>query len=175
MGAATAANAAGEESEEEGVEAYSVPGVTDPVQDCDSFEVINGKIKVECFSPKDGTTFFFLEAVGCVEGMEHQSEMKEEFKIVTKVNRCVFTGNSIFIGGCEKNFENNHMLKAMDIMLGLPNDTKMFCGHEYTKKNLDFCLKADPLNNAIPGFAAKYNAILDGGGYSVPSVLRDEK
>ena len=31
----------------------------------------------------------------------------------------------------------------------LPKDTKIFCGHEYTKSNLDFCLKHDPSNKEL--------------------------
>ncbi len=40
------------------------------------------------------------------------------------------------------------MLSAMDRVSELPEDTKLFCGHEYTVKNLEFGLKAEP-NNAF--------------------------
>lgn len=35
---------------------------------------------------------------------------------------------------------------AMDTALKLPEDTKIFGGHEYTNANLNFCLKAEPSN-----------------------------
>jgi hydroxyacylglutathione hydrolase len=38
------------------------------------------------------------------------------------------------------------MLDAMDIMNKLPEDTKIFCGHEYTQSNIEFLLKVDPHN-----------------------------
>ena len=38
----------------------------------------------------------------------------------------------------------------MDLMLQLPNDTKMFCGHEYTLANFEFCVKAEgEINSSI--------------------------
>ena len=57
------------------------------------------------------------------------------------IDKAVFTGDTIFIGGCGKFFEGNapQMLAAMDVALTLPEDTKMFCGHEYTMSNFAFC------------------------------------
>ena len=71
------------------------------------------------------------------------------YKINQNVNRCAFTGDTVFIGGCGRFFEGKaaDMLAAMDIMLTLPDDTKMFCGHEYTKANFEFCLKAEGPSN----------------------------
>ena len=62
----------------------------------------------------------------------------KKFELVKNVNRAVFTGDTIFIGGCGKFFEGNAegMLYAMDTLSSLPDDTKIFCGHEYTVKNL---------------------------------------
>jgi hydroxyacylglutathione hydrolase len=63
----------------------------------------------------------------------------------------IFTGDTVFIGGCGKFFEGNAegMLYAMYAMEGLPKDTKIFCGHEYTKKNLEFAQMVDPENPHI--------------------------
>ena len=72
--------------------------------------------------------------------------MKNEYKIVSGVNRALFSGDTLFIGGCGKFLEGGaaDMLKAMDLIGGLPGDTRIFCGHENTKENLEFCLKAEP-------------------------------
>ena len=60
--------------------------------------------------------------------------MMNEYMIVKGLDRCIFTGDTIFIGGCGRFFEGNAkgMLYAMDLMLSLPDDMKIFCGHEYT-------------------------------------------
>ncbi|RVX67382.1 hypothetical protein B0A52_09163 [Exophiala mesophila] len=62
----------------------------------------------------------------------------------TSNERVVFTGDTLFIGGCGKFFEGTgeEMEKALNVVLAaLPDDTKVFPGHEYTKSNVKF-LKA---------------------------------
>ena len=65
-----------------------------------------------------------------------------KYQIVRGLNRCLFTGDTIFIAGCGKFFEGDAtgMLAAIDRASELPDDTKVFCGHEYTMKNLEFGL-----------------------------------
>ena len=36
------------------------------------------------------------------------------------------------------------MLSSLNKLKDLSPETKVYCGHEYTKKNLDFCVKYDP-------------------------------
>ena len=66
--------------------------------------------------------------------------------------RVVFTGDTLFIGGCGKFFEGNgtEMNKALnEILASLPDDTKVFPGHEYTKSNVKFLQKIDGDNEAV--------------------------
>ncbi|EUC49955.1 hypothetical protein COCMIDRAFT_83160 [Bipolaris oryzae ATCC 44560] len=56
-------------------------------------------------------------------------------------DRAVFTGDTLFIGGCGRFFEGNpeQMHKALnETLAALPDDTKVFPGHEYTKGNVKF-------------------------------------
>ena len=64
--------------------------------------------------------------------------------------KVVFTGDTLFSLGCGKVFEGTHleMLKSLNLIKKLPKDTKIYCGHEYTQKNLDFCIKYD-INNKL--------------------------
>jgi len=65
--------------------------------------------------------------------------------------RVVFTGDTLFIGGCGKFFEGNgtEMHEALVKRLGaLPDDTKVYPGHEYTKNNCKFLESVDP-NDAV--------------------------
>ncbi|TID18815.1 putative histidine kinase M2QJp [Venturia nashicola] len=58
-------------------------------------------------------------------------------------DRAVFTGDTLFIGGCGRFFEGNakEMHKALnEVLAGLPDDTKVYPGHEYTKSNILFGL-----------------------------------
>lgn len=56
-------------------------------------------------------------------------------------DKAVFTGDTLFIGGCGRFFEGSplEMHKALNETLGsLPDDTKVYPGHEYTKGNVKF-------------------------------------
>ena len=60
--------------------------------------------------------------------------------------RVVFTGDTLFIGGCGKFFEGKpeEMNKALnEVLSGLPDDTKVYPGHEYTKNNVKFLVTVD--------------------------------
>ena len=64
----------------------------------------------------------------------------------------VFTGDTLFVGGCG-NFNSGtpeQMYHAMYKVLGqLPPSTLVYCGHEYTKRNLSFASHAEPDNKKI--------------------------
>jgi hydroxyacylglutathione hydrolase len=86
-------------------------------------------------------------------GSETQHEVSKEhegrFQNVKNINRCIFTGDTIFLGGCGRFFEGtaDQMLTAFDRFGELPDDTKVFCGHEYTVKNLEFGMLAESGNS----------------------------
>ncbi|KAJ0978430.1 hypothetical protein J5N97_013904 [Dioscorea zingiberensis] len=64
----------------------------------------------------------------------------------------VFTGDTLFIAGCGKFFEGTaeQMYESLCVTLGsLPRPTHVFCGHEYTEKNLRFALTVEPENEKI--------------------------
>ena len=94
------------------------------------------------------------------------------------VDKCVFTGDTIFVGGCGRFFEGSaaEMAQAMAVMRDrLPQDTKMFCGHEYSEQNMNFCKLADPANPVVAAKAAENAALLAAGWFSVPSTISAER
>ena len=60
-----------------------------------------------------------------------------------KKQKVLFTGDTLFSLGCGRVFEGTYeqMFRSLDRLKNLPSDTKIYCGHEYTYKNLKFCLK----------------------------------
>ena len=74
--------------------------------------------------------------------------------VITNINRCLFTGDTLSIGGCDPKFlgNENRMLIAIDEILKLPMDTKLMPGTESSKANLAFCKKVDPKNENISKF-----------------------
>ncbi|MEN8181568.1 MAG: hydroxyacylglutathione hydrolase [Myxococcota bacterium] len=65
--------------------------------------------------------------------------------------RAVFCGDTLFAGGCGRLFEGTPemMFEAMRKLGALPDDTRVFCGHEYTEANLRFAAHVDPENRAV--------------------------
>jgi hydroxyacylglutathione hydrolase len=65
--------------------------------------------------------------------------------------RAVFSGDTLFAGGCGRLFEGTPemMFDAMRKLGALPDDTRVFCGHEYTEGNLRFAAHVEPENAAI--------------------------
>ncbi|PKA61798.1 Hydroxyacylglutathione hydrolase cytoplasmic [Apostasia shenzhenica] len=64
----------------------------------------------------------------------------------------VFTGDTLFIAGCGKFFEGTaeDMYQSLCVTLGsLPRTTRVFCGHEYTEKNLRFASTVEPDNEKL--------------------------
>jgi len=64
----------------------------------------------------------------------------------------VFTGDCLFAGGCGRLFEGSPaiMYESLNVKLaGLPDDTEVYCGHEYTASNLAFALSVEPGNAAL--------------------------
>ncbi len=90
----------------------------------------------------------------------------------------VFTGDTLFAAGCGRLFEGTpaQMYESLNVKLAaLPDETLVYCGHEYTASNLRFAAHLEPSNAAI---SAKAVAIADKrsrGEFSVPSTLAEEK
>ena len=65
--------------------------------------------------------------------------------------KIIFTGDTLFSLGCGRVFEGTYsqMLKSINEIKNLPEDTNIYCGHEYTKKNLDFCSEIEFDNHLL--------------------------
>ncbi|KAJ1546394.1 hypothetical protein HK096_005120 [Nowakowskiella sp. JEL0078] len=64
----------------------------------------------------------------------------------------VFTGDTLFIAGCGRFFEGSadDMHKSLNsVLASLPKETKVYCGHEYTKSNLKFAQFVEPENQVV--------------------------
>ena len=67
------------------------------------------------------------------------------------------------------------MYRALyEVILHLPKDTRVYCGHEYTMANLRFALSVDPANAAIREKLASVRVRREKKLPSIPSMLREE-
>lgn len=89
----------------------------------------------------------------------------------------VFTGDTLFAAGCGRLFEGNpaQMMRSLAKLTALPDDTQVFCGHEYTVKNLEFAATLEPDNRAIADKLAWARARRRDGLPTVPSTLGAER
>ena len=62
--------------------------------------------------------------------------------------KAVFTGDTLFAAGCGRLFEGDAamMLKSLSKLMALPDDTRVYFGHEYTENNLRFAATLEPEN-----------------------------
>ncbi|BBG98157.1 Metallo-hydrolase/oxidoreductase superfamily protein, partial [Prunus dulcis] len=89
----------------------------------------------------------------------------------------VFTGDTLFIAGCGKFFEGTaeQMHQSLCVTLGsLPKPTRVYCGHEYTVKNLQFALTVEPGNEKIKQKLSWAQKQRETGLPTVPSTIEEE-
>ena len=92
------------------------------------------------------------------------------------MNDRVFTGDTLFSLGCGKIFEGTYeqMFQSLNKLKNLPGETKVYCGHEYTFKNLEFCLKFNPNNDFLKKKKNDIKLSLKNKKPTIPSTIADE-
>tara|TARA_B100001057_G_scaffold68140_1_gene61872 strand:- start:1427 stop:2185 length:759 start_codon:yes stop_codon:yes gene_type:complete len=90
--------------------------------------------------------------------------------------KIVFTGDTLFSLGCGRVFEGTHveMLNSLNKLKTLPSETKVYCGHEYTKTNLDFCLRYDPNNSRLKEKSIEIISKLKNNQPTIPTTIGEE-
>jgi len=90
--------------------------------------------------------------------------------------KVVFTGDTLFVLGCGRLFEGtpeimwNSLLKIRN----LPKETKIYCGHEYTRSNADFALTIEKNNNKLIKRSDEINKLLNENCFTVPTTVKKE-
>ena len=88
----------------------------------------------------------------------------------------LFTGDTLFSLGCGRIFEGTYeqMFATLQLFKSFPKDTKIFCGHEYTLKNSEFCKKYDPKNKKLDNRILEIKNVLSKGLPTIPTTIEDE-
>lgn len=89
----------------------------------------------------------------------------------------LFCGDTLFSAGCGRLFEGTaeQMLASLDALAGLPDSTRVFCGHEYTQSNLRFAMTVESGNTEIADYARQADALRAAGRPTLPSTIGLEK
>jgi len=90
--------------------------------------------------------------------------------------KILFTGDTLFSLGCGRIFEGTHkqMLKSLEKIKTLPKETKIYCGHEYTYKNAEFCMKYDKNNINLQKKFEKVKKLRSQNLPTIPTNIEEE-
>lgn len=132
-----------------------IPALTDPLEDGDRVRV--GALEARVIgipAHTNGHVAYYFESL-----------------------EAVFTGDTLFVGGCGRVFEGGaaNMLESLGKLAALPDDTRVYCGHEYTEKNLKFALTLEPENKALKEKYEQVRKLRAEGKWTVPSTIGEEK
>lgn len=89
----------------------------------------------------------------------------------------LWTGDTLFVGGCGRLYGGGPeaLFRSLKRLASLPEETLLFCGHEYGADNLRYALTIEPNNKTLQ---ARYRELLDmrkQGRPTVPSTIGEEK
>lgn len=89
----------------------------------------------------------------------------------------LFCGDTLFACGCGRVFEGTpeQMYASLEKLLALPDETNVYCGHEYTLANIGFARAVEPANAALEARERRDRATRDAGRPTLPSTLGEEK
>ena len=88
----------------------------------------------------------------------------------------LFIGDTLFSLGCGRIFEgtNEEMFNSLNRIKKIPDDTEIYCGHEYTLQNSKFCLAHDSTNLNLKNKILEIERKLKNGLPTIPTFLKDE-
>ena len=133
-----------------------VPALTEPLADGDEFEVVGvrGRAIAIPSHTKGHVAYFFPDGTPSV-----------------------FSGDTLFAAGCGRLFEGSaeQMANSLGKLMALPDETRVYCGHEYTEGNLRFAHSLEPSNSDINTKIERVRTLRAANQPSVPSTISEEK
>ncbi len=89
----------------------------------------------------------------------------------------LFCADTLFSMGCGRLFEGTpeQMWHSLQKISALPDDTQIYCGHEYTLANAQFCLEIEPDNEALQKRIEEVQSLRTAGKPTIPVSLASEK
>jgi hydroxyacylglutathione hydrolase len=136
-------------------DAPRIPGITDRLRDGDPVSVgqLKGRVILIPAHTSGHVAYYFSEA------------------------QTVFTGDTLFAGGCGRLFEGDaaQMRASLGKLASLPDSTRVYCGHEYTKKNLEFAALLEPGNQPLARKREVVERTRAAGEPTVPSTIAEER
>jgi hydroxyacylglutathione hydrolase len=91
--------------------------------------------------------------------------------------KLVFVGDTLFSIGCGRVIEGTPqmMWQSLGKLRALPDDTRFYCGHEYTAANIRFAKTIEPSNTALAARAEEVDRLRAAGKPTIPATIGAEK
>jgi hydroxyacylglutathione hydrolase len=92
-------------------------------------------------------------------------------------DQLAFVGDTLFSIGCGRVIEGSPemMWQSLLKLRALPDDTKFYCGHEYTDANIRFAKTIEPNNKALAARAEEVKRLVAAGKPTIPATIGAEK
>jgi len=92
-------------------------------------------------------------------------------------DKLAFVGDTLFSIGCGRVIEGNPemMWNSLLKLRGLPDDTRFYCGHEYTQANIRFAETIEPNNKSLAARADEVAKLIAAHKFSIPATIGAEK
>ena len=139
-----------------------IPELTHPVGQGDKVEIPELKAKSTALAP----SFNVLDIPG------HTRAHVAYYGLES-----LFCGDTLFACGCGRVFEGTpaQMLASLSKLAALPDDTRVYCGHEYTLANIKFARAVDPDNALLAAREERAKTLRAAGRPTLPSTLGEER
>ena len=91
--------------------------------------------------------------------------------------KALFAADTLFSIGCGRVFEGTYpmMWESLLKLRALPDDFKLYCGHEYTASNIKFALTVEPENPVLKARAEEVKRLREANKPTIPTLLGEEK
>jgi hydroxyacylglutathione hydrolase len=109
--------------------------------------------------------------------LETPGHTLDHISYVFDAEKALFAADTLFSIGCGRVFEGNYpmMWDSLLKLRALPDDFKLYCGHEYTAANIKFALTVEPDNAALKARAEEVKHLRSANRPTVPTLLGEEK
>ncbi|WP_257265731.1 hydroxyacylglutathione hydrolase [Endozoicomonas sp. ONNA2] len=141
-----------------GPDNQKITGITHPVRDHDTVEL-------------SACQFQILSTPGhTLDHIAYFTDSGEDKK------PALFCGDTLFVGGCGRLFEGTaeQMYSSLLRLASLPDNTRIYCAHEYTQANLTFARAVEPNNQKLQEQVMLVAGLRSENRPTVPSTLRKE-
>jgi len=109
--------------------------------------------------------------------LETPGHTLDHISYVFDADKALFAADTLFSIGCGRVFEGTYpmMWESLLKLRALPDDFRLYCGHEYTASNVKFALNIESDNVALQARAEEVTRLRAAGKPTIPSLLGEEK